>query len=182
MRVGSSYHAKDGPIIKVKMIHDHPMYIDTEVDYDFSLLELSEPLKFNDKIKAIKLASEGLTIEDGTSLRVTGWGKLKLKLLHNRKSNTYMMCQYFCIGSTKRPNEHNDVLRSVDVTYINAKTCNEKYEKVDLGTINEKTMLCAGTEKGGKDACQGDSGGPLSMGQGNDRTLVGVCQEPSFLC
>lgn len=48
-------------------------------------------------------------------------------------------------------------------------------------------MICAGFEKGGKDACQGDSGGPLSLlDNDGSRVLVGVvswgddCAQPYY--
>lgn len=49
---------------------DHPF------DYDFQLLELADPLKFDDNIQAIKVAH----IEDmviGKVITVTGWGNTK---------------------------------------------------------------------------------------------------------
>lgn len=59
---------------------DHPF------DYDFQLLELSEPLKFDENIQPIKLAH----IEDmviGKVITVTGWGNTE----ENVSSNSYFL-------------------------------------------------------------------------------------------
>lgn len=74
VRVGSSWHANGGTIVKVKKIYRHGKYKASLIDYDFTLLELAEPLTFNDSIQAIELASKDIKIEDGTEALVTGWG------------------------------------------------------------------------------------------------------------
>lgn len=53
------------------------------------------------------------------------------------------------------------------VPIVNQKKCARAYQNV--GTITDR-MICAGYDKGGRDACQGDSGGPLVA---ND-VLIGV--------
>lgn len=62
---------------------------------------------------------------------------------------------------------------------VNQEICAKAYK--NFGTITDR-MICAGYDKGGKDACQGDSGGPLVV----DNVLVGVvswgydCAQPNY--
>lgn len=49
--------------VKVKRIINHENY--KFPDYDFSLLELAEPLNFDDKIQPIALPNADLQIRDG---------------------------------------------------------------------------------------------------------------------
>lgn len=51
-------------------------------------------------------------------------------------------------------------LREVTVNNVNMLRCKLQYKGTGLH-ISTKSMICAGTRKGGKDSCQGDSGGPL---------------------
>ncbi|WP_370943359.1 serine protease [Amycolatopsis sp. cg5] len=68
-------------------------------------------------------------------------------------------------GRLKDNGDRSDVLRSVDVPMISDASCKAAY-----GNYDPSTMVCAGYEKGGKDACQGDSGGPLVVG----KVLIGI--------
>lgn len=64
-------------------------------------------------------------------------------------------------------------LRAVEVPIINQNKCNNNYKM--YGGITPR-MICAGFDKGGKDACQGDSGGPLACSSkarsGNQTTIL----------
>ncbi|XP_059611636.1 trypsin-1-like [Phlebotomus argentipes] len=134
LRVGSSYHAKDGEMVKVKRIVQHPKYNPRTVDYDFSLLELEKPLKFSEVCQPIDLPEQDQDVEDGAMLLVSGW------------------------GNTHNSQESRNKLRAAVVPKANDDSCNKAYSA--YGGITAR-MICAGFEEGGKDACQGDSGGPL---------------------
>ncbi|XP_044740954.1 venom protease-like [Chrysoperla carnea] len=70
---------------------------------------------------------------------VSGWGVTKL-------------------GST----ESSEILQGLQIPIISNSICELKYN----GTINfDRTLLCAGYQKGLKDSCSGDSGGPLLLPQ-----------------
>ncbi|XP_055683275.1 trypsin-4-like isoform X2 [Lutzomyia longipalpis] len=129
VRTGSSYHGKEGNYAKVKNIIEHPDYNSETVDYDFSIVELDKPLKFNEKCNAIKLPSQDEDVEDETLLVVSGWGE------------------------TQNTNETNAKLRAVVVPKVNQENCNKAYSV--YGGITDR-MICAGFEQGGKDACQGE--------------------------
>lgn len=70
-------------------------------------------------------------------------------------------------------------MRAAVVPIYNQEKCAKAYK--NIGTITDR-MICAGFDKGGKDACQGDSGGPLVT----NNVLVGVvswgygCAVPNF--
>ena len=56
----------------------------------------------------------------------------------------------------KEDGEQPEKLQVLHVPLISREDCEGYY----LGKI-DKSMLCAGFPKGGKDSCQGDSGGPM---------------------
>ncbi|PZC79210.1 trypsin-1 isoform X1 [Helicoverpa armigera] len=137
IRAGSKY-INQGKKISVKRGYVHPMWSskkkDHPFDYDFQLLELSEPLKFDENIQPIKIAH----IEDmviGKVVTVTGW------------------------GNTEENGPYSNVLRAVRVPIISKEHCQNVPFPYFRGTLTAR-MFCAGYAEGKKDACQGDSGGP----------------------
>lgn len=96
---------------------------------DIALILLDEP----SSAKPAKLADKDLSLDEGESLTVVGWGSTST--------------EYY------QPSEK---LMQVGVDYISNSDCEGMYP----GRIDE-CMLCAGMREGGKDSCQGDSGGPL---------------------
>lgn len=139
MRVGSSEAAKGGELIQVAGIVQHKQFNYSSVDYDYSLLELSQEIHFDDTKKAIKLPVGDEEDADGVVVKVSGWG--------NTQSS-----------------ESRSWLREAEVPLVNTDLCSEKYKK--YGGITPR-MICAGYMEGGKDACQGDSGGPLFTKDGS---------------
>ncbi|XP_044214614.1 suppressor of tumorigenicity 14 protein homolog [Thunnus albacares] len=116
----------------VKRIISHPDYNQMTFDYDIALLELTEPLKFENTIQPICLPSSSHVFPAGMSCWVTGWGALRE-------------------GGQKA-----QILQKASVKIINDTVCNVVTE----GQVTSR-MLCSGFLAGGVDACQGDSGGPL---------------------
>ncbi|KAL5279431.1 hypothetical protein ACFFRR_003820 [Megaselia abdita] len=138
VRVGSSEAAKGGEMIQVAKIVQHKQFNYSSVDYDYSLLELSQEINFDDTKQAIKLPEGDEGDTDGVVVKVSGWG--------NTQSS-----------------ESRSWLREAEVPLVNSDLCSKKYEK--YGGITPR-MICAGYMEGGKDACQGDSGGPLFTNDG----------------
>ncbi|GAA3020222.1 serine protease [Kitasatospora albolonga] len=73
-------------------------------------------------------------------------------------------------GDTQGNGSYSRTLRSVDVPIVSDQVCGDAYRQGRDGSYDPRVMVCAGEQKGGKDACQGDSGGPLVV-QGR---LVGL--------
>jgi secreted trypsin-like serine protease len=72
--------------------------------------------------------------------------------------------QVYGWGDTSGRGDYSPVLRGVDVPMVPDQTCAHAYPGGPDGKFDARGMVCAGEEKGGKDACQGDSGGPLIVG------------------
>lgn len=157
IRTGSSYIGEGGTVVRVKKITPHPKYNARNIDYDFALVELDEYNKKDVIQSYINLPKSNDNIKDGSMLLVSGW------------------------GSTQSNNESNKQLRAVSVPKFNQRRCGVSYAA--FGGITDR-MLCAGYDRGGKDACQGDSGGPLV--DPTTKTLVGVvswgygCASPRY--
>ncbi|XP_023311632.1 trypsin-3 [Anoplophora glabripennis] len=134
----------------------HDDYDSVTYDYDIALLKLQENLTFSNTIQAISLPNELFTIPDGTSLVASGWGITE-----------------------PDGTDSSDVLREIEIQYINWETCRTRLSSV--GTFTER-MICAGVPEGGKDTCQSDSGGALEL----NSTLIGIvswgegCGDPRY--
>lgn len=74
IRAGSSAHRKDGELLDVKRVVQHAKFNYATIDYDFALLELAEPLEFDDTKQPIKLHDFDENFEDGTMCFISGWG------------------------------------------------------------------------------------------------------------
>lgn len=74
IRVGSKSSRSGGTLVQVKQIIQPKEYDLPNHDYDFSLLELAEPLNFNNRIQTIALPNATDLVEDGSICLVSGWG------------------------------------------------------------------------------------------------------------
>lgn len=161
--IRESLRMANGPFYKtvgIKRIIVHPSYDPENMINDIALLEMSSEvpevaMKEVPVIKGVCLPKENEEF-DGKSI-VTGWGRV---------SEGGMSSQ---------------TLRYVDVDIMTDNECKMFYGR---HKIHEK-MLCAGYQRGGKDACQGDSGGPLVKDFNNRYVLIGIvswgigCARPS---
>ncbi len=114
----------------------HPDYSFTTNMNDVAVVTLTES-QVNRQV--IDLVGQGETepYRPGTVARVYGW------------------------GDTTGHGDYSPQLRGVDVPIIADQTCAQAYPGGQDGRFDARGMVCAGEERGGKDACQGDSGGPL---------------------
>jgi len=123
----------------VKKIYKHPKYevMPGGVNYDFAILELTNPINMSSDAKATFLPN----------------GKEK----YNRKS-LFLTSGW---GLTSFGGDPSDALLSVTVPWVPRGVCQDAYEKLSLKVTPQ--MMCAGDVENGKiDACTGDSGGPLT--------------------
>ncbi|XP_065169495.1 trypsin-1-like [Atheta coriaria] len=144
----------NGQQINVRAIHQNPDFSMSNLDSDVSVLELSSAISLGSNAQPITLASDGSDPAEGTDVICTGW------------------------GATSEGGWGSDDLKGVKVQIVGRDRCSDQYGS---GMISER-MICAGVDKGGKDACQGDSGGPLVA----DGKLVGIvswgygCARPDY--
>jgi len=115
----------------------HPEWDHVHLQNDIALIELPEPLEFNDYIKPACLPESGDTADPGDLATVLGWGK-----------------------TSDASTELSDVLRMVhDVPVMSNEDCHAVF-----GIIGDGHVCLDAT--GGRGSCNGDSGGPLVKKQG----------------
>lgn len=132
VRAGSTYWNSGGVIVSVAAFATHEDYDSGVMLNDVGLIRLKTPLKMDQNIQPIGLATK--TPPDGAVSVVTGWG-----------TTIY--------GSSHLSNH----LMKVNVSIIEREKCASS--NYGYGSEIKPSMLCAYST--GKDACQGDSGGPL---------------------
>lgn len=139
-----------GRRVNIDTVIPHEQYNPETKENDIALIRLAEDLNFTDtKEAAVCLPSPGTQdTYEGTKAIATGWGSLDY-------------------GTPVFPSE----LQEVEVDVVNNSVCTATNGKVSLIT---DSMLCAGSDAGGKDTCQGDSGGPLVSETNGIYTQIGV--------
>ncbi|XP_017773899.1 PREDICTED: trypsin-7-like [Nicrophorus vespilloides] len=133
VRAGSSIKGSGGQVVQVKAVYQNPKFNNYNIDYDISVLELSEPLNFGAGAQPVGLPRLNQEVPAGSDSVVSGWGALT--------------------EGGGSPSQ----LQAVHVGIISQEECKKAYGD---SAITDR-MICAGVNGGGKDACQGDSGGPL---------------------
>ncbi|XP_012355296.1 atrial natriuretic peptide-converting enzyme isoform X3 [Nomascus leucogenys] len=129
----------------VKTIILHPRYSQAVVDYDISIVELSEDINETGYVRPVCLPSPEQWLEPDTYCYITGWGHMGSKMPFK--------------------------LQEGEVRIISLEHCQSYF---DMKTITTR-MICAGYEFGTVDSCMGDSGGPLVCEKPGGRwTLFGL--------
>ncbi|XP_072023771.1 testisin-like [Amphiura filiformis] len=144
----------------IRDIINHDMYDpqSDNLEYDISLLYLSETIEFTSYVRPLCLA----TIEQETSVyqncKATGWGALSEPPGSSASSDA-------------ADAEYPDILQEVDLPLIGSSSC----QSID-DTLTDNHICAAGTAQGGIDTCQADSGGPLACESTADDLwhLVGI--------
>ncbi|XP_078416140.1 suppressor of tumorigenicity 14 protein homolog [Cetorhinus maximus] len=117
----------------IKRVIIHEQFNNVSMDYDIALIELSEPVAYNNYIQPVCLPSALHVFPANRKCYITGWGLLQEK------------------------GQLPIILQKGEVKIINQTTCINF-----MGNIVSSRMLCAGYLTGQVDGCEGDSGGPLT--------------------
>jgi secreted trypsin-like serine protease len=123
-----------GREVKVRKKWINPGYDTGTNSGDIAVLTLAEPMPAS---STIPMAGRERGYAPGTAAEVYGWG--------DKSGN----------------GEYAPQLRAADVDMLQDSACARAYPSGSEGDFNKDSMVCAGVERGGRDACQGDSGGPL---------------------
>ncbi|KAJ8955229.1 hypothetical protein NQ318_000255 [Aromia moschata] len=138
--------------VDVRRFYRHPEYNIRLLDYDFSFLELDEPITVQTASPAA-LPEPNSQLLEGQMVVTTGWGLLSAE------------------GVLP------EIVHVVEVPVVNFARCQIEYGN----QILTNRMFYAGDlAQGGRDACQGDGGGPV-IAEGRLVGLVSwlrVCAEP----
>lgn len=186
IRAGSKSHRVGGTVVQVSEIVNPDEYDSEVYDYDFSLLQLAEPLNFTNKVQSVALPNATYTVEDDESCQVSGWGNAlcqwSLKNLWELIEN--VTC--FISGNQTILRPLKDLSQSSIVRIVNNTACQEDYESIY--TITDR-MICANSTRGpqGQDGPQGPGfggqGGPgfgFGFGGQGDRRGPGGFGGPGF--
>ncbi|MFC8344192.1 S1 family peptidase [Streptomyces sp. NPDC057280] len=134
----------EGQEIRVQDTWVNPGYDPATNAGDFAVLSLAEPLPQD---SVITMAAGGdPAYAPGTDATVYGW------------------------GDVTGGGDYAHSLRAARIHVLSDSLCERAYPGVGDGAYVAGSMLCAGEQRGGRDACQGDSGGPL-VAQGR---LIGL--------
>jgi len=125
--------------------HNHPKYKNLGLysEYDFTIMELSQPINFKTEARPVFLPTSQKFGPD-TKFLVSGWGLLS------------------------DGGDLPDQLQSVTIPFLSKKDCKAAYKDPKINSNGEpeqyaieEYMICAGFKEGKVDACAGDSGGPM---------------------
>lgn len=123
VRVGSSFRGDGGMMHQVEEIIQHPDYVSSTTDYDYSILKLKTSIEFDESAQPILLPDDQEAEIVGSDSIVSGW------------------------GNTKNPIESGRKLRAVTVQIIDRDVCDDAYK--EYYGITDR-MLCAGNFEEGK--------------------------------
>ncbi|XP_040893636.1 ovochymase-2 isoform X2 [Toxotes jaculatrix] len=137
---------EDEQVFCVKTVSVHEKYHHSlPMSHDIALVELDQHIQLGAHVQPICLPLPDEKILPQTRCIVGGWGRMKER------------------GRLPA------VLREVQLDLVDPAKCKYVLQTVKSSVLNRgpvrpqpaMTVLCAGPERGGRDACQGDSGGPL---------------------
>ncbi len=136
---------RTGREVPVTDVWIHPQYSFEQNMQDVAVLTLAAPQQ---DVPVLAMVGQGESgpYAAGTRAQVYGW------------------------GDTTGRADYASTLHGVEVPIVADSVCARDYPGGSEGAFDARGMVCAGEQRGGKDACQGDSGGPLVV----DGRLVGL--------
>jgi secreted trypsin-like serine protease len=126
--IGSENLSSGGDLIKVMSYLNHPKYVPSTFDYDFSIIKIEVSQTFPSNVAFTILPSPKDKLKKGDSFLISGWGE------------------------TKSASDDRGILRGSTVPFVDAKSCKKNYGAKKITS----RMICAGFKLGGIDTCQGD--------------------------
>ncbi|XP_072935174.1 chymotrypsin-2-like [Epargyreus clarus] len=129
--VGTNQLRAGGDKYSVEQIFVHEDYDGELITNDVSVVKVSTPIQFGDKVQPIQLADQNTG--EGADLILTGWGRLSY------------------------PGFVSDKLQMIALKSLSVEDCQGRY--VFVNPVFD-SQICSLT-KYGEGACHGDSGGPL---------------------
>lgn len=126
IRAGTPFRNSFGVVHFIEKKFEHPSFNSETVDYDITVLRLTEPLPFSAAIGSIPLPQPNAPLPVGEPSVVAGWGAIQ------------------------EGGPPVDLLQAVRVPVVSLEECRAAYGE---DTVTDR-MLCAGVPEGGKDACQ----------------------------
>lgn len=156
VRVGAfvGRHCKEGKMVnfdeslKIKGYVIHDKYRDAGSFYDIALIELSEPLKFNQSFSPVCFPN----FFGYDNFLAAGWGQSDGR--------------HPFFGTPIK--KETDCLREADLDVVHPRTCRRYHPYLD---DSSDKAFCAG---GRTNVCQGDSGGPLMTRKDGNMYQVGI--------
>merc|ERR1711963_1200305 len=145
IRAGSTDAYNGGQLIEIEKYIEYPKKMDPNTnEHDIIILKLKTPLKFNDNVQPICLATKDPA--DGQKCYISGWGVSKTG---NMNPERYLKWDSEPIATQKK--------------------CEDTF-----GYSNVPNLICSGGDKANEGTCQGDSGGPLVCLEDGKPVLVGA--------
>ncbi|XP_070533261.1 atrial natriuretic peptide-converting enzyme-like isoform X2 [Ptychodera flava] len=122
----------------IKAFYIHPRYHFQTFENDVAILELQEPVTYNDHVRPACIAPSEMTVRPGTLCEIAGWGH-----------------------TLEDADEAPADLQEAKIPIVSNSQCEQFLSEVPSILKLHDGMVCAGYSHGGTDTCQGDSGGPL---------------------
>ena len=182
--VGTQDLDSGGRRIDVKAIRVHEDYSDAPSGDDIALLELAGPAGV-EGVALPDLERSADIAAPGAMATAIGWGLLRpLQCTPGSREGAHR-CRprgggagYWVDDLTGAQVDLSDVrtsrLMEVELPLVGDEACRGAYPDGGDRVRIDRSTLCAGLRKGGKDSCQGDSGGPLVVRDGDEWVQVGV--------
>ncbi|KAM8946865.1 chymotrypsinogen A-like [Pelodytes ibericus] len=136
----------------VSRVFRHPNYNSNTIINDITLIKLTSPATFTDRVAPVCVAVTNDVFNGGERCVTTGWG-------------------YVDASSRVTPYK----LQQVALPLLTTTNCQRYW-----GSNIQSTMICAGAS--GASSCMGDSGGPLVCQRGGAWTLAGIVSWGSSTC